>query len=189
VKKVYATVDASSPPFRSLRDSAVELTPTLACEILFLGMRISAKGEYAAKAVLYLSLKYPQVVTIHEIAENHNIPLKYLEQILLILRRAGLLSSHRGVRGGYTLARRPEEISIGEVLRVVDGKFSESSCVELDLRSHYTCPDANACGLKQVWQDVQSAVEKILFETTFDEVRKRTLAGVARPGGYVAYEL
>lgn len=152
-------------------------------------MRISAKGEYAAKAVLYLSLKYPAVVTIHEIAENHNIPLKYLEQILLVLRRAGLLESHRGVRGGYTLARSPEKISMGEVLRTVDGKFSQSSCLELDLTSHYSCPDADACGLKQVWQDVQNAVEKILFETTFDELRKRTLGGVARQSGLVAYEL
>jgi Rrf2 family protein len=152
-------------------------------------MRISAKGEYAAKAVLYLSLKHPKVVTIHEIAENHNIPLKYLEQILLILKRARLLESHRGVRGGYTLARGPEEISIGEVLRVVDGKFSRSSCLELDLQSHHSCPEVNSCGLKQVWQDVQSAVEKILFETTFDELRKRTLGGVAREGNYVAFEI
>ena len=73
-------------------------------------MRISAKGEYAAKAVLYLSLKHPKVVTIHEIAENHKIPLKYLEQILLVLKRAGVLESHRGVRGGYTLGRGPEQI-------------------------------------------------------------------------------
>lgn len=152
-------------------------------------MRISAKGEYAAKAVLYLSLKYPKVVTIHEIAENHKIPLKYLEQILLVLKRAGVLESHRGVRGGYTLGRGPDQISIGEVLRAVDGKFSRSSCVEVDLQRHHSCPEENSCGLKQLWQDVQAAVEKILFETTFDELRKRTLAGIAREGNYVAFEV
>lgn len=152
-------------------------------------MRISAKGEYAAKAVLYLSLKYPEVVTIHEVAENHGIPIRYLEQILLLLKKQGLLRSHRGVRGGYTLAKPPEKISIGEVLRIVDGKFSQSSCMEIDLRSHYACPESNVCGLKQVWQDVQGAVEKILFETTFDEVRKRTLAGVARKSDYMMYEI
>ena len=111
-------------------------------------MRIGAKGEYAAKAVLYLSLQYPKVVTIHEIAHNHKKPLKYLEQILLALKRADLLESHRGVRGGYTLGRRPDRISIGEVLRVVDGKFSQSSCVELDLQRHHTGPEENSCGLK-----------------------------------------
>jgi Rrf2 family transcriptional regulator, cysteine metabolism repressor len=152
-------------------------------------MRISAKGEYAAKAVLYLSLHYPKVVTIHEVAENHSIPIKYLEHILLALKKAGLLESRRGVRGGYTLARSPEKITVGEVLRVVDGKFSQASCIELDFKDHYTCPEANACGLKQVWQDVQGAVEKILFETSFDEVRKRTLAGVARKGDYMVYEI
>ena len=143
-------------------------------------MRISAKGEYAAKAVLHLSLKYPKVVTINEIAEQHHIPTKYLEHILASLKRAGVLESRRGVHGGYTLARQPEKISIGEVLRIVDGKFSQSSCIELDLRSHYTCPESNSCGLKQVWQEVQGAVDKILFETSFDDLRKRTLAGTGR---------
>jgi len=152
-------------------------------------MRISAKGEYAAKAVLYLSLKYPGIVTIHEVAQRHRIPVKYLEHILLSLKKAGLLESRRGVRGGYLLARHPQQISIGEVLRVVDGKFSESSCIEVDLKNHYACPEIDSCGLRQVWQDVQSAVEKILFQTTFDEVRKRTLAGVARKSDYTAFEI
>ena len=151
-------------------------------------MRISAKGDYAAKAVLHLSLRYPDVVTIHEVAERHRIPMKYLEHILLALKKAGILESRRGVRGGYTLARRPEKISIGEVLRTVDGKFSQSSCIEVDLRAHYTCPESNSCGLKQVWQEVQGAVEKILFETSFDDLRKRTLAGVARRSDLV-YEI
>ncbi len=155
-------------------------------------MRISAKGEYAAKAVLYLSLQYPGVVTIHEIARRHSIPIKYLEHILLSLKKAGLLESRRGVRGGYTLARPPEKISIGEVLRVVDSRFSQSSCAEVNLKESYACPESESCGLKQVWQDVQGAVERILFETTFDDVRKRTLAGVAREGSrgaFLAYEI
>jgi Rrf2 family protein len=155
-------------------------------------MRISAKGEYAAKAVLYLSLKYPGVVTIHEVARRHNIPIKYLEQILLALKKAGLLESRRGVRGGYTLARPPERISVGEVLRVVDGRFSQAGCVEEEAGSTYTCPESDSCGLKQVWQDVQGAVERILFETTFDDVRKRTLEGATRQGGrgnFLAYEI
>lgn len=148
-------------------------------------MRISAKGEYAAKAVLYLSLQYPGVVTIHEVARRHSIPVKYLEHILLALKKAGVLESRRGVRGGYTLARPPEQISVGEVLRVVDGQFSQSSCIEVDLENPYACPESNTCGLKQVWQDVQGAVEKILFETTFDQVRKRTLGGAAPQGDFV----
>ncbi len=152
-------------------------------------MRISAKGEYAAKAVLYLSLKYPEVVTIHEVARRHNIPVKYLEHILLALKRAGLLESRRGVRGGYTLARQPESISMGEVLRVVDGQFSQSSCIEVDLGHPYACPESDTCGLKQVWQDVQEAVEKILFETNFAELCRRTLEGPPRKSEFLVPEL
>jgi Rrf2 family transcriptional regulator, cysteine metabolism repressor len=152
-------------------------------------MRISAKGEYAAKAVLHLSLRFPRVVTIQEIAREHSIPVKYLEHILLALKKAGVLESRRGVRGGYTLARSPEAISVGEVLRVVDGQFARSSCVELSLREHYACPESDSCGLKQTWQDVEQAVERILFGTTFDEVRKRTLAGVVGASKYRLYEV
>jgi Rrf2 family protein len=149
-------------------------------------MRISAKGEYAAKAVLHLSLKYPQVVTIHEVAVRHNIPIKYLEHILLSLKKAGVLESRRGLRGGYTLARPPAEISVGEVLRVVDGRFSQASCIEVDLLHAYACPESASCGLKQVWQDVQGAVERILFETTFDEVCRRTTSGPSQTGDFAA---
>src|SRR5271165_6624347 len=82
-------------------------------------MRVTAKGEYASQAALHLALQYPEVVTIQEIASRHHIPLKYLEQILLELKRGGVLESRRGVKGGYTLARTPAKISVGEVLRVV----------------------------------------------------------------------
>src|SRR5713226_7482619 len=151
-------------------------------------MRVTAKGEYATQAVLYLALQYPGVLTIHEIAQRHHIPLKYLEQVLLELKRGGILESRRGVRGGYTLARSPEKISVGEVLRIVDGQFSQSSCVEMDQAHPYACPESDSCGLKQLWQDVQGAVEHILFETSFDDIRKRTLAGAARHSSVAALE-
>src|SRR6266478_9056272 len=112
------------------------LTAVGACETLPVGtqtMRVTAKGEYATRAVLHLALQYPEVVTIHEIAARHRIPLKYLEQILLELKRGGILESRRGVNGGYTLARAPEKISVGEVLRIVDGAFAESSCIHNEM--------------------------------------------------------
>ena len=139
-------------------------------------MRVTAKGEYATQAVLYLALQYPGVLTIHDIAQRHHIPLKYLEQILLELKRGGVLESKRGVNGGYTLARTPEEISVGEVLRIVDGAFAESSCIHNEAMGG-VCVEGQSCGLKQTWRDVQGAVEKILFATSFEDVRKRTLSG------------
>ncbi|MCL4522947.1 MAG: Rrf2 family transcriptional regulator [Acidobacteria bacterium] len=152
-------------------------------------MKISAKGEYAAKAVLYLSLRYPNVVTIQEVAAQHRIPTKYLEHILLSLKQAGVLESRRGVKGGYRLAKSPAHVTMGEVLSVVDGKFSQSSCSEVRPKGGYACPESDSCGLKQVWQDVQNAVDKILFETTFDDLRKRTLGGLARSPQSAANEL
>jgi Rrf2 family protein len=143
-------------------------------------MRVTAKGEYATQAVLHLSLHYPEVVTIHEIAQRHHIPLKYLEQILLELKRGGVLESRRGVHGGYTLARGPESISVGDVLRIVDGEgFTESSCTHAEARLGAMCVEGENCGLKQMWKEVQGAVEKILFATSFEDVRKRTLGGGA----------
>src|SRR5579885_2015956 len=116
-------------------------------------MRVTAKGEYATQAVLHLSMQYPEVVAIHDVATRHHIPLKYLEQILLELKRGGVLESRRGVHGGYTLARPPAQISV--------------------------CAEGPNCGLKQLWQDVQDSVEKILFATSFEDVRQRTLRGPA----------
>lgn len=142
-------------------------------------MRVTAKGEYATRAVLHLSMEYPEVVTINEIAERHRIPVKYLEQILLELKRGGLLESRRGVHGGYLLARAPQEISVGEVLQVIDGKFIESSCEQRDAARGYICPSSEGCGLKQVWEDVRVAVEKILFETSFADVCAQSRRGMS----------
>ena len=127
--------------------------------------------------MLHISLRYPGVVTVREIAELHGIPFKYLEQILFSLKRGGILKSRRGVRGGYTLARPPEEISIGEVLEAVDARFSQTSCLRTERRRRYACPEGASCGLKQMWREVQKAVETILYRTTLEDLRKRTLAG------------
>ena len=144
-------------------------------------MRVTAKGEYATQAVLHLSLRYPEVVSIHEIGERHHIPRKYLEQILLELKHGGILESKRGVRGGYTLARAPKNISVGEVLRMVDGEgFAESSCTHAEERLGAMCVEGPNCGLKLMWQQVQGAVEQILFATSFEDVKQRPHGGKSR---------
>lgn len=143
-------------------------------------MRITSKGEYAAKAVLYLALKDPEIVTTQEIADRHNIPPKYLEQILLMLKNAGVLRSRRGIKGGYQLNKLPQFITVGEVLRVVDGNFARGSCPEPKVETGGSqCPDVDFCGLKMVWNEVQEAVEGILDHTTFDDVRQRTLGAAS----------
>lgn len=152
-------------------------------------MRITAKGEYATKTVLYLTFKYPKIVPTQEIARQHSIPAKYLEHILLTLKKAGLLYSRRGVRGGYQLSRPPDQVSVGDVLAIVDGEFAQSGCAEESTRREYSCPELASCGLKAVWKEVREAMEAILYRTTFDDIKKRTLADMARRNEFMMYEV
>jgi Rrf2 family protein len=148
-------------------------------------MRLTAKGEYATRAVLHLAMQYPEVVTIHQLADRDRIPVKYLEQILLELKHGGVLISRRGVHGGYLLSRNPADISVGEVLRIVDSRVVDSSCSQSDSERSFACADYYGCGLKQLWHDVNLAVEKLLFDTSFADIcassrRKPLLAVMPR---------
>lgn len=132
-------------------------------------MKLSTKGEYAARAVLDLSLNYDQgPVKIGEIAGRQDIPQKYLEAILLALQRTGVVRSKRGACGGYYLARPPEAITVGEVIRAMDGPLAPIGCVSVT--AHEFCPREAACGLKLVWHQARDAVANILDHTTFADV-------------------
>lgn len=85
-------------------------------------MKLSKKSEYGLRALLELTLAHgPATLQRHEIAARQHIPIEFLEQILLALKRVGLLSSRRGARGGYSLLKQPKEISLGHVIRILDG--------------------------------------------------------------------
>lgn len=132
-------------------------------------MKLSTKGDYATRAVLYLSQRYGQgVVQIHEIARQQKIPIKYLEQILLTLKNAGILRSKRGIKGGYYLARPPEEITLGEVVRAVDGPLAPINCASTNF--YERCPEELSCGMRKVWLEVRNAVANILDDTTFADL-------------------
>jgi len=136
-------------------------------------MRISKKGEYALRAMIDLSLNYGKKITrVQEISERERIPRKFLEQILLELRKAGLLQSRRGVGGGYSLIKSPEEITLAQVIRIVDGPLAPLSCVSK--WAHISCPEEKNCGLRSVMLDVRNAIARILERITFADVCKRT---------------
>jgi len=136
-------------------------------------MRLSRKGEYALRAMIYLSLNYKKnSVKIHEISEKEKIPEKFLEQILLELKKAGLLQSRRGIGGGYSLIKHPGEITLAQVIRIIDGPLAPLSCVSK--WAHISCPEEKNCGLYSVLLDVRNAIAKILEGVTFDDVCKRT---------------
>jgi len=134
-------------------------------------MKISKKGEYALKAVIYLSLHYgKRAVQIKEISENENIPKKFLEQILLSLRKAGLLQSKPGSGGGYSLSRPPGEITLAEVIRIIDGPLAPIRCVSK--WAPLKCPIEKDCGLQRVMQKVRNAIVRILENVTFEDMCK-----------------
>jgi Rrf2 family protein len=145
-------------------------------------MRLSTKGEYASRAMLELSLHYGQgPLHIREISRAQSIPQRFLEQILLLLKRAGYLRSRKGQHGGYILAKPPSAITVAEVIRVMDGPLAPIDCVSV--MAHETCPMENVCGLRWLWKEVRDSVAGILEKNTFaDLVRKHRPAGPLRRG-------
>jgi Rrf2 family protein len=129
-------------------------------------VRISAKGEYALKAMLDLSLQPPRrTVPIQEIAARQGIPQRYLEQVLQSLKQAELLVSRRGAAGGYQLTRRPEEITVGTVLRAVEGTQAT-----LGMRNGR---GQRAADLAELWEAIDHAVSQVVDRLTFGELAER----------------
>jgi len=144
-------------------------------------MRLSKKGEYALRAMIYLSLNYEKPsVQIKEISENEKIPEKFLSQILLQLRNSGLLQSKRGVGGGYFLIKHPKEITLAEVIRIIDGPLAPLGCVSK--WAHESCPKEKTCGLQSIMMEVRNAISNILENITFDDACKRTSDNLAAKG-------
>lgn len=135
-------------------------------------MRISKKGEYALLALIYIALNYQKNVTqAPEIVRDENIPERFLEQILLVLKKAGFLRSKRGVSGGYTLSRSPVEIKLGEIIRLIDGPLAPIGCVSKF--AHEDCSKEKTCGLRSIMLDVRNATAAILDHITLDDVCRR----------------
>ena len=137
-------------------------------------MKITYRGDYALKTILNLSINYGQgILTIHEIAERFDIPVKFLEQILLDLKRGGFVESRRGKIGGYALARPPEQIKLGDVVRFIDGPLEPIACVESGYKG---CRDISRCVFKGIWKSVSASTAKILDSLTFADLAKKAKA-------------
>jgi Rrf2 family protein len=137
-------------------------------------MRISAKGEYAIRALLDLAVHHGGgLVPIQEVARRQRIPQRYLEQVLLLLKRAGLLESKRGATGGYQLVRAPEAISVGEVLRAVEGQVT---ALEVAGRHPEGSSEPLSSDLAPLWQEIAGAVAMVVDRTTFGDLAERVKA-------------
>jgi Rrf2 family protein len=140
-------------------------------------MHLSKRGEYGLRAMIILAEAQtgdpPGLVQIKEISVRDQIPSKFLEQILLALKNAGLVQSKMGVGGGYYLARPAGQINLGQIVRVLDGPLAPVRCVSQMAYEPCGCPDEDTCGLRMAMGDVRNAIADILDHTTLAAVVKR----------------
>ena len=132
----------------------------------YFGVQISAKTDYAIRALLSLAAREPELVKVDAVVSDQRMPRKFVEAILGDLRRAGLVRSQRGAEGGYALARPAKEIMLGAVIRAVDGPLAEVR----GLRPDQTTYSGVAQHLPQVWVAVRASLRKVLDETSLAQV-------------------
>lgn len=133
-------------------------------------MKISARGRYAIRLMLDIAQhSNGDNVSLKDVAKRQNISLKYLEQIVNVLSKAGFLRSHRGAQGGYKMIRRPEEYTIGDILRVTEGEMAPVSCLE---DKENRCPRVNECPTIKLWTGLYNAVNTYLDSTTIADLVK-----------------
>jgi Rrf2 family protein len=122
------------------------------------------------------------LVQVSELADNEQLPVKFLEQIVQALKEAKFVESERGKFGGYRLAKPAREITIGEIVRLIDGPLAPIRCVSQTAYEKCTCPDEEHCGLRMIMLDVRNAIAGILDRYTLADVVEVTLRKLRRDG-------
>ena len=136
-------------------------------------MKLSKRGEYALRALIDFGLAQElgrPLLQVSELTAKEGLPIKFLEQILMQLKAAGYLESRRGKHGGYLLARPPENISVGQVVRLIDGPLAPIACVSQTAYERCSCPDEEHCGLRMLMLDVRNAISNVLDRYTLADV-------------------
>ena len=132
-------------------------------------MKLSTKGRYGVKAMLDLALHNSEgLIVLKNIAERQQISENYLEQLFATLRKAGLVNSIRGSQGGYVLANSPGNITVGSILRALEGSLAPVECVlEKDPAS---CNRADRCVTKQLWTKIRDSVNQVVDSITLEDL-------------------
>lgn len=131
-------------------------------------LKVSSKGEYALRALLVLGQHQGQVLSISDIAEKTLVTVKYLEQIMLPLKKLGYVESKRGVQGGYFLKMAPDEINIGEIIRQLEGPLSPMGCTSVT--AYESCSLEPGCLLKPLWALIRDTIAQVLEQTSLDDL-------------------
>ena len=132
-------------------------------------MHLSKKAEYALRALAAIA-RQPRAWQIQELSRAEKIPDKFLEQILLTLRRAGLLTSKRGLGGGYTLHKAASEITLGEVIAIMDGPLAPVPCAAENPSEKCTCPNPHTCPIRKVMTGFRKEMEATLHGQTIEDL-------------------
>lgn len=140
-------------------------------------VKLSTRGDYAVRALLELTFTPPdEPLPLSAVSERTNIPFNYLELIFRDLRAARLVRSHRGQRGGYVLARPASEITVADVIRVMEGPLAPTLCASRTQHqpcATYLCPNEDECVLREMWLGVRDAISAVLDHTTFADLAER----------------
>jgi Rrf2 family protein len=148
-------------------------------------MKLSKRGEYALRALIDFGIAHElgrPLLNVSELAEKERLPLKFLEQILLQLRTEGYIDTKRGKQGGYFLAKPAKAISLGKVIRIIDGPLAPIACVSQTAYERCTCPDEDHCGLRMLMLDVRNAIARILDRYSLADIVEITLRKLRRDG-------
>lgn len=132
-------------------------------------MKLSTKGRYGVKAMVDLAVNYENgLVSLKSIAIRQGISENYLEQLFAILKKDGLVKSVRGAQGGYKLSSSPSEITVGSILRALEGSFAPSDCIEED--EPKDCENYNKCITKILWIKMRDSINNVLNSTTLKDL-------------------
>lgn len=152
---------------------------------------LSKKAKYALRACLFLAKRHGEgPVLISELASKERIPRKFLEQILLELKNRGILLSKKGKGGGYLLARRPDSVTMGEILRIVEGPLAPTPCVsQTAYRRCDDCPDERTCAIRAVMKDVRDETARVLDNATLETALRRAESLIEEDESALVYHI
>jgi len=131
-------------------------------------MILSTKGRYGLKIMYELALNYGEgPMSLKEVAQRQQLSETYLEQLIAHLKKAGLVKSIRGAQGGYELIRKPEEISVGEIIRTLEGPLAPSECV---MDNEPECTKAENCVTRLIWEKIMEGINNVVDSITLNDM-------------------
>lgn len=129
-------------------------------------MKLSTKGRYGVKAMVELAINYgDEPISIKTISERQNISEYYLEQLFSPLRKAKLIKSIRGAQGGYVLNMEPKDISVADIISVLEGPIEIAGCIEGD-----TCDNEDSCATRLLWEKIKTSIDDVMESVTLQDI-------------------